>query len=255
MNSVEMAGVRFDGLTRESVLDRARREFIFVATVNAEFVVRANEEPWFGAILSRTVNVLDGQIPFLAAKRAFPGMEIEKIPGCEFVHDMCKLAVSQNWGVFLLGGRPDSNAKAVEVLRRQHGCRAAGYSPAMAPLPFAPEVESEVRRQLEDFGPKVILVGFGAGKQERWIEDHRPLLESLGLRIACGVGGTFEFLSGTIPRAPKILQSLGLEGVYRLIKEPKWFRLKRLVLSLQFFRYLWSRPRRILHDGVEAGNV
>ena len=88
-----------------------------------------------------------------------------------------------------------------------------------------------------DFSPDYLFVGFGAGKQESWINDNFNLLKELNVKMVVGSGGTFEFVSGKITRAPKLIQKIGLEGVFRLLVEPKMFRLKRIMKSFKIFYY------------------
>ena len=95
--------------------------------------------------------------------------------------------------------------------------------------------------KLQAYKPYYLFVGFGAGKQERWISEHQKELESYGVHLAVGSGGTFEMVAGKLKRAPLFIQKIGLEGVYRFVIEPKWFRLKRLLISLKIFRYAWMR--------------
>jgi len=86
-----------------------------------------------------------------------------------------------------------------------------------------------------------LFVGFGAVKQEFWINEHKNKLETMGVRWVIGSGGTFEFVAGSIRRAPILLQKIGMEGVYRMIQEPNLIRLKRLLLSFEIFKYIWSK--------------
>ena len=78
------------------------------------------------------------------------------------------------------------------------------------------------------------------GKQEYWIDDNRKVLEKIGVQLAIGCGGTFDFVAETIKRAPVFIQEIGMEGIWRLIMEPKWFRLKRILLSFKFFYYAYK---------------
>lgn len=78
-------------------------------------------------------------------------------------------------------------------------------------------------------------------KQEFWIIEHRKILEQMGIKWVVGSGGTFEFVADKIKRSPRIIQKIGLEGLWRLISEPKWFRVKRLLVSLLIFKYIWRK--------------
>ena len=76
-------------------------------------------------------------------------------------------------------------------------------------------------RRLTQFGPQLLLVAFGHPKQESWIVQNLPNLPSV--LIAIGVGGSFDYWSDTIKRAPRWMRWIGLEWLYRLFKEPKRF--------------------------------
>jgi len=83
-----------------------------------------------------------------------------------------------------------------------------------------------------------LFVGFGAIKQECWINDNKHFLEDLGVKWVVGSGGTFEFVAGLIKRAPAWIQRVGMEGIYRTIKEPNLLRFKRIFLSFKVFKYI-----------------
>jgi len=78
------------------------------------------------------------------------------------------------------------------------------------------------------------LAGYGAPRQDMWIYENLPKLPSI--RVAAGVGGTFDFMSGTIKRAPKIFRSLGLEWLWRLLRQP--WRIQRINRAVIIFPIL-----------------
>ncbi|MFN3785816.1 MAG: WecB/TagA/CpsF family glycosyltransferase, partial [Thiothrix sp.] len=137
--------------------------------------------------------------------------------------------------LFLLGGYNHANALAVQKLQQRYGIRVGGFAPAYQAYPFSEEHNQAIRAQLQQFRPDYLFVAFGAVKQERWIADNLAFLRALGVRLVVGCGGTFDFVAGTIKRAPRWLQRSGLEGLWRLTNEPSLFRLRRLLLSMRFF--------------------
>lgn len=235
---LEFCGIKFRGLRLDDVF--AEREgFAQVVTVNAEYIVRANEDRRFGRVVNDSIAVFDGQVPYLVARLKNQRQRFEKIPGSELVYHICERARARGEKVFLLGGLPDSNARSIVELRRRYpGLLIDGYSPEHRPFPFPQEHDAEILDRIRHARPNFLLVGFGAVKQDLWIDDHRRELAQYDVRLAVGVGGTFEMVSGKLRRAPRILQRFGLEGVYRLIREPKWFRAKRLLVSVAFLRYV-----------------
>ncbi len=226
----------FRGLTREILLNESS-ELKIIVTVNAEFIVLANKDEAFRKIICENYSTFDGQIPYVLAKRKFPDVEIEKISGSDFIYDIFANAKQLSKRVFLLGGYESSNQGAVDIVRKNYGIEIEGFSPPYQPYPFSREHNQLIINQIEEFKPHFLLVGFGARKQECWIVEHQCVLSKMGVQMAIGVGGSFEFVSNTIKRAPVWIQRLGMEGVYRFAMEPNLARLKRLIVSLKIFRY------------------
>jgi N-acetylglucosaminyldiphosphoundecaprenol N-acetyl-beta-D-mannosaminyltransferase len=153
----------------------------------------------------------------------------EKLSGSDTVYDFCKLAQKNNYKIFFLGGKEDSNKLAVQKIKERYNIQIEGYSPDFENYPFSERFNSLCMEKIMLFKPDILFVGFGAPKQEYWIDDHILRLSELGVKYAVGSGGTFEFVAGTIKRAPAFIQKIGLEGLYRFFQEPNKMRLKRLV--------------------------
>jgi N-acetylglucosaminyldiphosphoundecaprenol N-acetyl-beta-D-mannosaminyltransferase len=235
-NAVEFAGLTFRGLTSEALLER-REEMTVIVTVNADFIVRAKQERRLAGIISNEYSTFDGQVPYWLAKlMARPKqVEFEKISGSDFAYSLLAHAAEHNKKVFFLGAATETNYSAREVVRRKYGIEIDGYSPPLADYPFPVEWEAEAMKRIRDFEPDYLFVALGMLKQEYWIDDNRETLQKLGVEIAIGCGGTLDFISGRIRRAPKWVQTAGLEGVYRLLMERKLFRLTRLFRSFLIF--------------------
>lgn len=230
----------FDFLGYEqSVLDcyLLRLSFDQISTVNAEFIVTAYENEKFFNVLSNSVCTVDGQIPYWIAKyRGVNSDLLSKVSGSSYVEHVLDLCFSKGLKVFLLGGKPTSINL---ILDKYSGNNfISGYSPIFEDYPFSFSNDTLIKKTLEEFKPDILLVGFGAVKQEFWIYDNKEYLSSIGVRTAIGVGGSFEFLSGSLPRAPFFIQKIGLESLYRLIQQPSMFRLKRILKSLNVFIYM-----------------
>lgn len=243
----ELAGLKFKGTDRQFLLkDKClhcqntipRKEIRFVITANAEYIVRAQKEQRLRNLILNRITTFDGTIPYWMARAFNPNMRIEKISGSDLIYDVAKLAAEKGKRLFLLGGHPDSNRLSVQKLQELYpGLEVAGFSPPQADYPFTKDISSNINWYLNEFKPDYLFVAFGALKQEYWIEDHLAILECLSVDFVVGCGGTFDFVSGRIPRAPKFFQKMGLEGIWRLAKEPKWFRVKRILVSSMIFYY------------------
>jgi len=234
---INFADIKFKGLTRSDILSESDKLKIII-TANAEFIVKAQDDKKFNDILSLNYTTFDGQIPFYIASRQNPDVQIEKISGSDLIYDFCKLAEKQNKRMYLLGGYEKSNKLSVDKLRELYCIEIDGYSPPYKPYPFDRIHNEMILKKIEKYKPRILFVGFGAIKQEYWIDDNKKYLESIGIRWVIGSGGTFEFVSGEIKRAPIIVQKAGLEGVWRFFNEPKWFRFKRLVESIKIIKYI-----------------
>jgi N-acetylglucosaminyldiphosphoundecaprenol N-acetyl-beta-D-mannosaminyltransferase len=234
---VKAFNVTFNCLTKKDLFsllmtDRLR----MIATVNAEFIVLANEDERFKRILDSAVTTIDGQIPYFFLKLRNRNILFEKLSGSDLIYDLCAKAQNLELRVFLLGGLPQSNKLALDRLKMLYPqLEIEGYSPPFFPYPFPNSTNKEIFNRLESFRPDILFVAFGAPKQEFWIYDNFSTLENLGIRLAMGVGGAFELVGGVEKRAPRFIQKIGFEGVWRLLQNPK--RWKRFIRNFKFFKY------------------
>lgn len=209
-----------------------------LVTVNAEAIVRAQKDLKLRNIINNSLTTIDGQIPLWLYNLKYGYQTAEKISGSELIYTLPDYANEHNLKVFLLGGKEESNYKSVQNLKLKYPkLLIKGYSPIYSPYPFPTEINDQIFHELKQFKPDFLFVGFGMGKQEFWAFDNLKSLRDLNIKLVIGCGGSFEFASGNIKRAPKIVQNIGMEGIWRLFKEFKWFRFKRLLLSSKIFYY------------------
>ena len=233
---IKFCGLTFTGLTREEILQK-KHSFQHIVTVGAEFINEAHKNPRLRDIINNNVSTFDGQVPFYFAKKKNKDVIFEKISGADFIYDVCNEALKHNEKIFLLGGNQDSNEESLRLLNDM-GISASGFVTGFIPYPFPVERVEEILMKIRDFKPDYIFVGLGMCKQEYFIEENRNFLEQAGVKIAVGSGGTFEVFSGKISRAPTWMRNIGLEGLYRLLKDPSFKRFKRLASTVKFFRYI-----------------
>lgn len=155
---------------------------------------------------------------------------IRRVPGPDFMHELCRMS-PENWTHFLLGGAkgvPDRLAQSLTALNpRLTICGT--HSP-----PFRPLTEGEDRELIERINasnPDIVWIGLGCPKQELWMSQHAPAIPGA---ILIGVGAAFNFLSGTVPRAPRWMQNNGLEWLHRLLTEPRRLWRRYLVIAPMF---------------------
>ncbi|MCF7918034.1 WecB/TagA/CpsF family glycosyltransferase [Candidatus Gracilibacteria bacterium] len=234
MESCQILGVRIDQISKKAIRDILIQKlqqgtFCHIATVNPEFLVETSRNPKFKTILNQTsLNICDGAgISILG--RFFYGKKIERITGVELAEIICEVAEKLGKSVFLLGGW------GVGKLVEQKIC-------SMFPkLKIVGTLDGDVNtfEEVQNANPDIVLVAFGAPKQEYWIAEKGSQISSL--RIGIGVGGTFDFWAGKALRAPEILRKLGLEWLWRLILQPR--RWRRIVNAVIVFPWLVVREK------------
>ena len=231
-NKINILGVQVDNLTRAQALEEVERFLAspsrhYIATPNPEFAVAAQSDEEFKEILNRAdLAVPDGAGLFFAA----PLFSLkERISGVDFMEKICRLAEQSGRRVFLLGGKNGAAETAILNLRKRYPALIAAFH----------EDHENCGEAILKFKPEVLFVALGAPKQEKWIYRNAGRFPSV--KVAMGVGGAFDFLSGKIKRAPRLMRKLGLEWLWRLMMEPK--RAKRIFNAVIVFPWLVIQSR------------
>jgi N-acetylglucosaminyldiphosphoundecaprenol N-acetyl-beta-D-mannosaminyltransferase len=199
--------------------DRAR----YVCTGNLDHLVIADRDPEFRAAYRRADLVVADGAPVIwlsrIASRAAGGPLPERVAGSDLFWELARASGEANLRLFFLGGVPGSAPKAAEIVERRHpSARIAGtYCPPFESFDTKDE-QANIRRIVRQAAPDVLLVAFGAPKQEKWIAANK---EALGVPVSIGVGGSFEMAAGMRQRAPAWIQRSGLEWLYRFAQEPR----------------------------------
>lgn len=147
----------------------------------------------------------------------------EKISGSNLIWDLAKLAAENGWSIYLLGGFGDTPKLVAEKLKTyllttyNLQLKIAGYSNKN---PGDPTVIEDIKKAAPDF----LFVAYGPFKQERWIAAN---LQNLPVKLAIGLGGTFDYIAGKQPESPQFLRRIGLEWLWRLFTQPR--RIKRII--------------------------
>lgn len=195
-----------------------------VVTLNPEMLVAATRSERSHWLLEQAdLRIADGAgILFVA--RLFRQPQPERLAGIELVDIVSELAAELGRSVYLLGGDPGvADAAAVELQRRHPTLRITADEgvPKLTDARFQaldPAMEeANVVTRVAAAKPGVLLVAYGHPKQETFIAEHKAVL---GASVMIGVGGSFDFLAGRVRRAPRLLQQLWLEWLWRLIVQP-----------------------------------
>jgi N-acetylglucosaminyldiphosphoundecaprenol N-acetyl-beta-D-mannosaminyltransferase len=208
-----------------------------VVTANLDFAFRSWRDPEIHRIHFEADLVLADGMPLVWFSRLFGPPLGERVTGSDLVPRLAEAARDHGLSLFALGSAPGVAERALKVLQERYpGLRVAGwYSPPVSPL-LQMDHESIVRR-IRDARPDILLVAFGMPKQEKWIRLHRA---DWDVPVAIGVGGSLDFLAGAQTRAPRWVQRVGLEWVWRMALHPRRL-IGRYALDLVFLAYMLLR--------------
>jgi len=295
MNKEDVAGLKIDPISKQELLTLIRERIkadkkTWVTTVYSEFLYAGFKDPKVFEMLNKAdFAVADGigifwakrflEIPLrpknywpmvlqaywqikysLAAivfyprwiKSALP----EKIVGADLIWDLAKLAADNNLSIFLLGGYNDTaeiTAKNLAANKtRGHENRKFLKINFSSKNPNDPSVIEDINRA----DPDMLFVAYGPVRQEKWIVDS---LEKLNIKLAIGVGGSFDYIAGKKSSPPKFIRYSGLEWLWRLITQP--YRIKRIInatfglmLGLLRYKIFMSFPYRPNVVGIILNN-
>ena len=204
-----------------------RSAYVCVATVH--MVMEAFDSPAFRQVVNGADLVTPDGRPLVWALRSLGVEDATQVRGTDLTTRVVERAAREGIPIGLYGGTPDLLETFVGILERRYPgvrvvCRIA---PPFRPL--TPEEDETVTKEILSSGARILLVGIGCPKQERWIEKHKGRIPAVML----GVGAAFDFHTGRVRQAPGWMQVAGLEWLFRLLMEPR-----RL-----WKRYAWHNPR------------
>lgn len=210
----------------------AERRSAYVCVANVHMAMEAADSPDFRRVVDEADLVTPDGRPLVWALRLLGVEDATQVRGTDLVAEVADLAARKGVSIGIYGSTPEVLGELTEELRRRFPGLdvACGVSPPFRELTV--EEDENVTRQVSESGARILLVGLGCPKQERWMASHRGRIPA----VMIGVGAAFEFYTGRIPQAPRWMQSAGLEWAYRLYREPK--RLWR--------RYAWHNPRFVV---------
>ncbi len=243
---LQILGVGIDALDSGAALEKIA-DFIAaggphqVVTANAEILYQAGKDARMRRIINGAQLVTADGSGVVWASRQLGAPLPERVTGIDLVHSICARAASEGWKIYILGSAPGVSATAaVRIRERYPGCNIVGTHHGY----FSAEEEKQILAELAHLRPDVLFVALGAPKQEYWIAEHLP---ELRIPVAIGIGGCMDVLSGNVKRAPQWMQKVGLEWLYRLIKQPS--RIKRVLVLPRFVLAVRKQARRAAKQG------
>ncbi len=234
-----MLGMRIDTLDSRKAIERiiAMAEIgapAYCCVSNVYQVMLGHDDPAFARVLNGAAfNVTDSRVLHGFISRHYGLPNLPTLRGAELMMALCEQAAKRGLPVALIGGRDDAVLAAlIQRLAADYPalCIAYAFSPPFAEMDVT--AQKVMLDALRDSGARLVFVGLGCPKQERWMARHSPNI----LAAMIGVGAAFDFNSGAVRKSPPWVHAVGLEWAYRLLAEPR--RLWR--------RYLIESPRFLL---------
>lgn len=212
-----------------------RSEYVCVATVH--MVMEAFDDIDFRNIVNSALLVTPDGMPLVWALKLLGIKNAVRVHGPALTPYLCDKAGNLGISIGFYGGTEIVLEKMIKNLKSKFpGLQVTyAYSP-----PFRPLTEEEDREIVENINKseaKILFVGLGCPKQEKWMAQHKGKIKT----VMIGVGAAFDFLAGVKPQAPGWMQNMGLEWLFRLITEP----------GRLWKRYLYHNPRFIYHFGKQ----
>lgn len=220
-----------------------------IATANLDFLrLAAHDAEFRFALATCDLVTADGWPVVLLARRGAgrsPNPDAvrpkERVAGSDLVPALAAECARLGRSVYLLGGHPGTGeGAAARLVAANPGLRIAGTSSVRVDMDDVAACAA-VAAAIRATGADLLLVGLGAPKQDRFLADW---IHATGVRVGIGVGGTFDFLSGRIARAPRPVRAVGMEWLWRLLREPRRLTTRYLAAAAHLVRLLGPETTR-----------
>jgi N-acetylglucosaminyldiphosphoundecaprenol N-acetyl-beta-D-mannosaminyltransferase len=221
--------VTYSDLVAQVLAWDAAREAHYVCFADVHMAVETERRAEFRSVVNRAAITAPDGVPLVIALRLLGVSNATRTCGPDLVPKLLAAAAVAGIPVGFYGGSESVLAELVQRTRIQHPRLSIAYAFSPPYRPLTAEEDAHVVSSMVASGARIVLVGLGCPKQERWMADHVDRIPAVML----GVGAAFDFISGAVPRAPAWLQNIGLEWAVRLASDPR-----RL-----WQRYLVHNPR------------
>jgi len=228
---VSVFPIDYQSAAKRIILWAEKKSFFAVYAANVHMLMEAHDSPAYRQVLNQADMITPDGMPLVWLMRLKGIKNQQRVYGPTLMLHVIQAAANKKIPVGFYGGRPET----LRLLRTRMQDQfedltiAYAFSPAFGEVSLAEN--EQITTEIVQSGVRILFVGLGCPKQERWIAAHRGKIPSVML----GVGAAFDFHAGTKPQAPTWMQQIGLEWLFRLLHEPA--RLGR--------RYIYHNPRFI----------
>ncbi|MCB5952934.1 WecB/TagA/CpsF family glycosyltransferase [Enterococcus sp. BWT-B8] len=235
MKTEYIGGLPVDVLTHEKILEDipdylASNKKMIITSVNPQITLQAYEQPEVFQYIHRATHRIADGIGIVKMSKVTGGEITERITGIDVMDNCLTYANEYRKRIFLYGAKKEIVAQAAENIQKQYpNLVIADHLHG-----FTSKEEPNIVEIINEAAPDFLFVALGSPKQEIFLERH---VEELNAKVFLNVGGTFDVLSGAVPRAPKFFLDHNIEWLYRSIKFHRYDRL------IQIPQYIWKVMR------------
>ncbi|MDB5243945.1 MAG: acetyl-mannosamine transferase [Spirosoma sp.] len=244
MEKVKVGKAYVSNVTQREAVDYvdkviANHEKGYVVTPNLDHIVKLEEDPEFVYCYENAALVLADGNPVVWASRFLGTPLKELVTGSDLFQVLCQHAAERGHTLFFLGGLEGVAQKAADELKKQYPqIKVVGvYSP---PFGFEKNQDENLRiiEMINAVKPNILFVGVGAPKQEKWMYKN---IGQLDVNVALGIGASFDFVAGTVKRAPKLFRQMGMEWFWRVSNEPRRLFKRYFIDSARFVPIIYNQ--------------
>ena len=240
-NIVKILGINIDnvsidetGKITKKLIESSNKSCKVIVAPNTEFIMMAQKDKEFYDILNSAELATPDSVGVSLGGKLQKKPFKQRIPGQAYFRKVLEVGEKEGWTFYFLGGKGDVPYLAMENVKKYYpDVKIVGYHEGY----FDKDSEQDVINEINRLEPNVLFVAMGAPLQEKWIAKHK---DELKVDVAAGQGGTFDYESGKIKRAPKIFQKLGIEWFWRLILQPSRF-FRMLALPVYLLKILFAK--------------
>lgn len=209
----------------------------YVCLSNVHMCMEAYDSPEFNRVVNNADLVVPDGMPLVWALKALGEESAAQVRGADLLLHTCEKAEKNGIPIGLYGGTPESLLDFTNFLKGQYPGLQISFASSPPFRQLSQEEKDRYVEKINESAARILFVGIGCPKQEKWMAEHRDKLSC----VMIGVGAAFDFFSGRQKLAPRWMQRIGLEWLHRLISEPR-----RL-----WKRYLKHNPRFVFHFGKQ----
>ncbi len=209
----------------------------YIFAINAEKIIALQKDSFLKEMSEKATLLIPDGMGAVLAIRILYGIKVQRVPGVDLMHNICKEASKKGYKIFIYGAKEEVNREVVEKLYSIYpGINIVGRCNGY----LSEEKMGDLVKKINESQADILFIALGSPKQEKWIQKYLPELTSV--KICQGIGGTLDTIVGHVKRAPELLQKSALEWLYRLIKEPKRIR-RQIIIPIFVLKILRAKIR------------